>query len=95
MLTIMAGKTDQSQYVLGGKLTVIGKSDMASIKLKGWFAPKVAAVINKRDGKYFVAASEKDVKVKVNGAVVSGQHELGDGDVIEVAGVKATFSFGD
>jgi pSer/pThr/pTyr-binding forkhead associated (FHA) protein len=95
MLTIMAGKTDQSQYVLGGKLTVIGKSDMASIKLKGWFAPKVAAVINKRDNKYFVAASEKDVKVKVNGAVVSGQHELSDGDVIEVAGVKATFSFGD
>ena len=44
---------------LSGKLTVIGKSDMASIKLKGWFAPKVAAVINKRDGKYFIAASKK------------------------------------
>src|SRR4051794_9959726 len=33
-LTIMSGKTDQSQYVLTGKLTMIGKSDMATIKLK-------------------------------------------------------------
>lgn len=94
-LTIMEGKTDQSSYVLSGKLTVIGKSDMASIKLKGWFAPKVAAVINKRDSKYFIAASEKDVKVKVSGQVIAGQHELNEGDLIEVAGVKASFGFAD
>lgn len=94
-LTIMEGKTDQRNYVLSGKLTVIGKSDMASVKLKGWFAPKVAAVINKRDGKYFIAASEKDVKVKVSGALTAGQHELTEGDMIEVAGVKATFGYND
>lgn len=95
VLTIMAGKTDQSQYVLSGKLSVIGKSDMASIKLKGWFAPKVAAVINKRDGKYFIAASEKDIKVKINSELIAGQHELNEGDVVEVAGVKATFGYND
>ncbi|MGH9521246.1 MAG: FHA domain-containing protein [Terriglobales bacterium] len=95
MLTIMSGKTDQSQYTLTGKLSVIGKSDMASIKLKGWFAPKVAGVINRRDGKYFVAASEKDQKVKVNAAQIAGQHELADGDMIEVGGIKATFSYAD
>ena len=94
-LTIMAGKTDQSQYTLSGKLSVIGKSDMASIKLKGWFAPKVAAVINRRDGKYFIAASEKDIKVKVNSVQISGQQELSEGDVIEVARVKATFGYAD
>jgi len=95
LLQVMDGKTDQHQYVLSGKLTVIGKSDMASIKLKGWFAPKVAAVINKRDGKYFIAASEKDVKVKVDGAEIAGQKELNEGNVIEVAGVKLSFGFGD
>ena len=92
---IMHGKTDQSQYTLSGKLSVIGKSDMASIKLKGWFAPKVAAVINRRDGKYFVAASEKDQKVKVNGSLISGQHELNEGDTIEVAKISATFNYAD
>ncbi len=95
MVTIMSGKTEHSQYTLSGKLTVIGKSDMASIKLKGWFAPKVAAVINKRDGKYYVAASERDIKVKVNEELISGQHELNEGDMVEVAGVKMTFGYAD
>jgi predicted component of type VI protein secretion system len=94
-LTVIDGKTDEPQYTLGGKLTVIGKSDMASVKLKGWFAPKVAAVINKRDMKYFVAASEKDTKVKVNDQVIAGQKELQEGDIIEVAGVKLTFGYQD
>jgi pSer/pThr/pTyr-binding forkhead associated (FHA) protein len=94
-LTVMSGKTDQSQYTLSGKLSVIGKSDMASIKLKGWFAPKVAAVINRREGKYFIAASEKDMKVKVNGAEIAGQHELKEGDMIEVAHITGTFGYAD
>jgi hypothetical protein len=95
VLSVMVGKTDQSQYILSGKLTVIGKSDMASIKLKGWFAPKVAAVINHRDGKYFIAASEKDVKVKVDGMEIAGPKELNEGNTIEVAGVKLSFSYND
>ena len=94
-LSVMDGKTDQQQYVLSGKLTVIGKSDMASIKLKGWFAPKVAAVINKRDTKYFIAASEKDVRVKVNNEEINGPKELHEGDMIEVAHVKLTFSYAE
>ena len=93
VLTVVSGKTDQSQYTLSGKLNVIGKSDMASIKLKGWFKPKVAAVINHRDGKYFIAASEHGIKVKINDELIAGQHELSDGDGVEVAGVKMTFGF--
>ena len=95
VLTVMSGKTDQGQYVLTGKLTVIGKSDMASIRLKGWFKPKVAAVVNHRDAKYFIAASERDIKVKINEEQIAGQHELSDGDVVEVAGVKMTFGYND
>ena len=95
MLTVMHGKTDQAQYVLSSKLNVIGKSEMASIKLKGWFAPKVAAVINHRDNKYFIAASEKEQKVKVNGSLITGQHELADGDFVEVARIKLTFTLAE
>jgi predicted component of type VI protein secretion system len=95
VLTVLAGKTDQGQYVLTGKLSVIGKSDMASIRLKGWFKPKVAAVVNHRDAKYFIAASEKDIKVKINDELIFGQHELSDGDVVEVAGVKMTFGYNE
>lgn len=93
LLTILDGKTDQREYLLTSKMSVIGKSEMASIKLKGWFAPKMAALISKRDNGYFIAASEKDTKVKINGEEIAGQKALSDGDVIEVASVKMTFGF--
>jgi predicted component of type VI protein secretion system len=48
-LTIMDGRTDQKNYVLTSRLTVIGKSKMAGIRLKRWFAPHVAASIYRAD----------------------------------------------
>jgi pSer/pThr/pTyr-binding forkhead associated (FHA) protein len=89
---VLAGKTDAKNYVIG-KMCVIGKSDMASIKLKGFFAPTMAALINKRDGKYFIAASEAKIKVKINGQEIAGQKEMNEGDIVEVAGVKLTFGY--
>jgi hypothetical protein len=44
-LTVIDGKTNQQHYVLSSKLSVIGKSEMASIRLKRWFAPRTAASI--------------------------------------------------
>ncbi len=95
VLTVIAGKTDQPQYVLTGKLTVIGKSEMASIKIKGWFAPQVAAMISKRDTKYFIAAQDKAAKLKVNNEDVTKEHELVEGAVVDVAGIKMTFGYND
>ncbi|HWX53300.1 MAG TPA: FHA domain-containing protein [Verrucomicrobiae bacterium] len=93
LLTVMDGKTDQTQYVLTGKMTMIGKSPMASIRLKGFFAPNTAALISRRDNKYFIAASEVKIKIKINGEDSFGQRELKDGDIIEVATIKLAFGF--
>lgn len=90
-LTILAGKTDQSQYILSSKLTVIGKSDMATVRLKGWFAPNVAATITKRESKYIIAPAERGILVSVNGAQIIGPTELTEGSMIEVKGVKMSF----
>ena len=95
ILTIVDGKTDEPKYWLADTITTIGKSELAAIKLKGWFSPKNAAVIDKRDNKYFIAAFEKDIKLKVNDGDISGPRELSDGDVIEVAGIKMTFGYQD
>jgi hypothetical protein len=93
-LTIVKGRTDQQQYVLTSKLTLIGKSKMAGIRLKRWFAPHVAASIYRAEDGYFIAASGDKVKIKVNDTVVeSGQKQLEAGDVIDVAGMKAVFGF--
>jgi pSer/pThr/pTyr-binding forkhead associated (FHA) protein len=93
ILTVLEGKAEHEQYVLTGKMTMIGKSDMATIKLKGFFAPRTAALISRRDNKYFVAASGEKVKVRINGAEIGGQHELKEGDILEVANFRATFGY--
>lgn len=93
MLDVLEGKTDQPKYVLTGKMTMIGKSDMATIKLKGMFAPTTAALISKREGRYFIAPSEDKIKLKINGEESPHQRELNPGDVIEVAKFKASFNF--
>ena len=91
VLTVLAGKSDQQQYRLTSKLTVIGKSDMASIKLKGWFAPKVGATITKRDQKYFISAGDK--KVIVDGQQITGQKELAEGSTLDVSGLRLSFDY--
>jgi pSer/pThr/pTyr-binding forkhead associated (FHA) protein len=92
-LVVVSGNTDQHEYLLTGKLTVIGKSDMATVKLKGWFKPKVAASINKRDDGYYIGTADK--VPTVNGQSISGPTKLNEGDLIEVAGVKLNFVFKD
>ncbi len=91
-LVVLSGKTDQNEYILTSKLAMIGKSPMASVKLKGWFAPDVAAVINKREAGYQLSPSGKG-SPKVNGVAISGPCDLNEGDLIEVAGVKMQFGF--
>lgn len=93
-LTIVEGRTDRQYYILTSKLTVIGKSEMAGIRLKKWFAPRVVASIHRAEDSYFIAPSGNKVKVRVNDSVVEGgQKQLEAGDVIEVADIKAVFSF--
>jgi len=93
MLSVLDGRTDQAQYVLTGKMTMIGKSPMASIRLKGFFAPNTAALISRRDNKYFIAASETKIKIRINGNDTAGQQELNDGDIVELGNIKVAFSF--
>ena len=90
-LTVLSGKTDSNEYILTGRLSMIGKSDQATIKLKGWFAPAVAAVINRKESGYTVSPSGSETKV--NGQVTQGVRDLKEGDIIEVAGVKLQFYY--
>src|ERR1700751_5743899 len=90
-LIVLGGNTDQKEYVLTNKLTVIGKSAMATVKLKGWFKPQMAAQINQRDDGYYLGPGDK--VPTVNGRPISGPTRLNDGDLIEVSGVKLNFIF--
>ena len=90
-LVVLNGKTDQKEYVLTNKLTVIGKSGMATVKLKGWFKPAMAAQINQRDAGFYLGPVDK--VPTVNGTLIPGPVRLNDGDLIEVSGVRLNFIF--
>jgi pSer/pThr/pTyr-binding forkhead associated (FHA) protein len=93
-LVVRSGKTDRTEYALTDKLTVVGKSAMATVKLKKWFAPKAAAQINRReDNSYYVGAADKTPSV--NGNPISHPTKLSSGDVIAVAGVELEFVLRD
>src|SRR5258708_13150704 len=93
VLSVLDGRTDQMQYVLTGKMTMIGKSPIASSRLKGFFAPNTAALISRRDNKSFIACSDAKIKIRINGNDATGQQELNNGDIVEVWNIKVAFSF--
>lgn len=90
-ITVMRGRTDQKEYRLVGKLTVIGHSKMATVRLRGWFTPEVAAQINKHEDGYYLGRGDRIPKV--NGVEIQGLTKLNDGDVIEVGRVQLNFLF--
>lgn len=93
-LVVRKGRTDRSEYVLTDKLTVVGKSAMATVKLKGWFAPKVAAQISRReDNSYYIGSADK--LPSVNGQPVLHPTKLESGDIIRIADIEVEFLYRD
>lgn len=90
-LVILTGRVDHKEYVLTNKLTVIGKSPMATVHLRGWFKPQVAAQINQRDDGYYLGTGAKIPSV--NGAPIQGPVRLNDGDLIDICGIRMNFIF--
>jgi pSer/pThr/pTyr-binding forkhead associated (FHA) protein len=89
--TVIDGPTDKPEYELTDKLTTIGKIQTAGIRLKGIFAPKVAAYVNRTAEGYFVSPSSSGKKPTVNGKIIEGKSELKDGDILEIGKVRLQF----
>ena len=84
------GPIEKDEYQLTGKLTVIGSSEMATVRLRGWFKPKMAAQISRRDDGYYLGRGDR--VPNVNGSPIGTPKLLSDGDVIDVCGVKLQFT---
>ena len=92
-LIVLRGRTDQKEYRMAGKLTVIGHSKMATVRLRGWFKPEVAAQINKHEDGFYLGRGDR--VPKLNGVEILGLTKLNDGDVIEVGRVRLNFLYRD
>src|SRR5262250_3272997 len=90
-ILVLSGKTANKEYILTNKLTTIGKSAMATVRLLGWFKPQMAAQISQRDDGYYIGPGDK--VPTVNGTPIPGPTRLNDGDLIEISGVRMNFIF--
>lgn len=58
---VVEGSTEKKEYELKERVSSIGKEDGSAVKLKGLFAPKLAALVNRRKEGYFITpAGGKD-----------------------------------
>lgn len=90
VLTVLAGTTDRSHYVLKGQMSVIGKSDAALVRLRGWFKPRIAVMIARKGADYVV--SPVAGKPQVNDRRMADRQKLQDGDIIQVSGLTLQFT---
>ena len=89
-LSVLSGRAERPEYVLKGHTSVIGKSDSALIRLRGWFTPQVAAVIARKGDEYVVTPVSG--KPQVNGVPMKERQPLRDGDVLLVSGLTLQFT---
>ena len=88
---VIGGASEANRYELSDRLITIGKSPESLIKLKGLFAPKTAALINRTDKGYTITPVSSKKPVKVNGTPISSQQIMGNKDVVEVGGLTLQF----
>jgi hypothetical protein len=93
VLSAIDGAAEPNIYLLDKRLMTIGKAENAEIRLKGFFAPKVAAVINRTKDGYFITPAAGEKKLLLNGRAISGASQLKPLDIIEVSSLRLQFSF--
>ena len=90
VLRVVGGQSEQSEYNLEAHTSLIGRSDTALVRLRGWFKPAVAVAIA-RNGEGYVATLLGG-KTLINSQPLNGRHHLKDGDILNVSGLTLEFS---
>lgn len=93
VLRVVSGRAEQDEYDLGAQTSLIGRSDTALVRLRGWFKPSVAVAIARSGDRYIATALGG--KPLVNDVRLEGRHDLQDGDLLSVSGLVLEFRWKD
>jgi pSer/pThr/pTyr-binding forkhead associated (FHA) protein len=91
VLRVIAGSAEQDEYSLDGQTSIIGRSNTALVRLRGWFKPSVAVAIVKNGPGY--VATAMGGKPLINQAPLEGRHTLQEGDMLVVSGLVLEFAW--
>jgi pSer/pThr/pTyr-binding forkhead associated (FHA) protein len=87
---VIKGPGGPRDYLIRDKVANIGREKGSVIRLKGLFAPRRAALVNRRKEGYFITPTRSKT-VKVNGNVIEQRHDLKDGDIVDIGRLKLQF----
>ena len=87
---VIKGSSDHKDYVFREKVSAIGKEKGSVIRLRGLFAPKRVALVNRRKEGYFIAPTGSKT-IKVNGNAIDHRYDLKDGDIVDIGRLKLQF----
>ena len=90
ILRVVAGRADQSEYVLTDHTSVIGRADWTLIRLKSALAPRVAVAITRNQVGY--VATRLHGTMRINSQPMNGRHDLKEGDILDVGELTLAFS---
>jgi pSer/pThr/pTyr-binding forkhead associated (FHA) protein len=93
VLRVVDGEAERSEYDLAAHTSLIGKSNTALVRLRGWFKPDVAVAIA-RSGEGYVA-TRLGGRNFVNDEPLRDRRELKAGDVLRVSGLTLEFGLRD
>lgn len=87
---VVKGSSEHKDYLFREKVSTIGKEKGSVIRLRGFFAPKRAALVNRRREGYFITPTGSTT-VRINGQAIDQRHDLKDGDIVDVGRLKLQF----
>jgi hypothetical protein len=93
-LRVIGGRADRDEYTLDAQTSIIGKSDTALVRLRGWFKPKAALAIARMGEGYVATLLEVTLlggATLVNGQRLQGRRGLEHGDLLQVGGLTLEF----
>jgi pSer/pThr/pTyr-binding forkhead associated (FHA) protein len=93
VLRVVSGRAEHEEYELCGHTSLIGRSDTALVRLRGWFKPSVAVAIAHSGNSY--VATPLGGKPLINEERLEGRRILQDGDMLSVSGLVLEFRWKD
>jgi len=91
VLRVVAGRAERPEYDLEAHTSLIGRSNTALVRLRGWFKPDVAVAIA-RNGDGYIATPLAG-KTLINNQPLNGRQDLQEGDILSVSGLTLEFRF--
>jgi len=87
---VVKGSSEHNDYLFREKVSTIGREKGSVIRLRGLFAAKRAALVNRRREGYFITPTGSTT-IKINGQTIDQRHDLKDGDIVDVGRLKLQF----